>query len=74
MLFGDDAVSMDTDNYHNWVHNCDFFYGKPGPEADQVKGDGSIDMKYRSTRTTISYNHFFDSGNCLLPGRKKEIF
>lgn len=65
MLFGDDAVSMDTDNYHNWVHNCDFFYGKPGPEADQVKGDGSIDMKYRSTRTTISYNHFFDSGKVM---------
>lgn len=65
MLFGDDAVSMDTDNYHNWIHNCDFFYGKPGPEADQVKGDGSIDMKYRSTLTTISYNHFFDSGKVM---------
>lgn len=65
MLFGDDAVSMDTDNYHNWIHNCDFFYGKPGPEADQVKDDGSIDMKYRSTLTTISYNHFFDSGKVM---------
>ena len=65
MLFGDDAVSMDTDNYHNWVHNCDFFYGKPGSDADQVKGDGSIDMKYRSTLTTISYNHFFDSGKVM---------
>ena len=65
MLFGDDAVSMDTDNYHNWIHNCDFFYGKPGPDADQVKGDGSIDMKYRSTLTTISYNHFFDSGKVM---------
>ena len=65
MLFGDDAVSMDTDNYHNWIHNCDFFYGKPGSEADQVKGDGSIDMKYRSTLTTISYNHFFDSGKVM---------
>ena len=65
MLFGDDAVSLDTDNYHNWIHNCDFFYGKPGPDADQVKGDGSIDMKYRSTLTTISYNHFFDSGKVM---------
>ncbi|MBQ2534843.1 MAG: pectate lyase, partial [Prevotella sp.] len=65
MLFGDDAISMDTDNYHNWIHNCDFFYGKPGPDADQVKGDGSIDMKYRSTLTTISYNHFFDSGKVM---------
>ena len=65
MLFGDDAISMDTDNYHNWIHNCDFFYGAPGSDADQVKGDGSIDMKYRSTLTTISYNHFFDSGKVM---------
>lgn len=65
MLFGDDAISMDTDNYHNFIHNCDFFYGKPGSDADQVKGDGSIDMKYRSTLTTIAYNHFFDSGKVM---------
>lgn len=65
MLFGDDAISMDTDNYHNWIHNCDFFYGAPGADADQVKGDGSIDMKYRSTYTTISHNHFFDSGKVM---------
>ena len=65
MLFGDDAISMDTDNYHNWIHNCDFFYGAPGSDDDQVKGDGSIDMKYRSTRTTIAYNHFFDSGKVM---------
>lgn len=65
MLFGDDAISMDTDNYNNWIHNCDFFYGKPGADADQVKGDGSVDMKYRSTYTTISHNHFFDSGKVM---------
>ena len=65
MLCGDDAISMDTDNYHNWVHNCDFFYGSPGTDADQVKGDGCIDMKYRSTLTTISYNHFFDNGKVM---------
>ena len=65
MLCGDDAISMDTDNYHNWVHNCDFFYGSPGKDADQVKGDGCIDMKYRSTLTTISYNHFFDNGKVM---------
>lgn len=65
MLFGDDGVSMDTDNYHNWIHHCDFFYGAPGKDADQVKGDGSIDMKYRSTRTTIAYNHFFDCGKVM---------
>ena len=65
MLCGDDAISMDTDNYHNWIHNCDFFYGSPGKDADQVKGDGCIDMKYRSTLTTISYNHFFDNGKVM---------
>lgn len=65
MLCGDDAISMDTDNYHNWIHNCDFFYGTPGKDADQVKGDGCIDMKYRSTLTTISYNHFFDNGKVM---------
>lgn len=65
MLFGDDAVSMDTDNTHIWVHNIDFFYGTPGSDADQVKGDGSIDMKYNSSSITISYNHFFDSGKVM---------
>lgn len=65
MLYGDDAITMDTDNYHAWVHNCDFFYGSPGAEADQVKGDGCIDMKYRSTLATISYNHFFDNGKVM---------
>lgn len=65
MLFGDDAVSLDTDNRHIWIHNIDFFYGKPGKDADQVKGDGSIDIKYRSTDITIAFNHFFDSGKVM---------
>lgn len=65
MLFGDDAVSMDTDNSNVWIHNNDFFYGRPGRDSDQVKGDGSIDMKYQSTLVTISYNHFFDSGKVM---------
>ena len=65
MLFGDDAVSMDTDNTNIWIHNIDFFYGAPGKEADQVKGDGSIDMKYHSTDITISFNHFWDSGKVM---------
>lgn len=65
MLFGDDALSMDTDNTNIWLHNIDFFYGKPGKDADQVKGDGSIDMKYNSSSITISYNHFFDSGKVM---------
>ena len=65
MLFGDDAISMDTDNHHIWLHNIDFFYGAPGRDADQVKGDGSIDMKYQSTDITIDNNHFFDSGKVM---------
>jgi pectate lyase len=65
MMFGDDGVGMDTDNFNIWIHNCDFFYGKPGSDADQVKGDGSIDMKYNSTRITLSYNHFWDSGKVM---------
>lgn len=60
-----DAVSMDTDNQYIWVHNNDFFYGEPGGDADQVKGDGSIDMKYNSTNITISFNHFWDSGKVM---------
>lgn len=65
MLFGDDAVSFDTDNNHVWIHNVDFFYGRPGKDADQVKGDGSVDVKYRSTDLTISGCHFFDSGKVM---------
>ena len=26
-------------NDHIWVHNCDFFYGDAGSDADQVKGE-----------------------------------
>ncbi|MBN1187928.1 MAG: T9SS type A sorting domain-containing protein [Bacteroidales bacterium] len=60
-----DAISMDTDNFYVWVHNNDLFYGEPGGDADQVKGDGSIDMKYNSTYITISFNHFWDSGKAM---------
>lgn len=72
MLFGDDGVSMDTDNQNIWVHNNDFFYGKPGSDADQVKGDGTVDMKYNSSYITISYNHFFDSGKTTFSGGATE--
>lgn len=68
MLFGDDAVQMEGDNAYNWVHNCDFFYGAPGSDSDQKKGDGSIDMKYNTTHITISYNHFWDNGKCTFAG------
>lgn len=60
-----DAVSMDTDNNFIWVHNNDFFYGEPGGDADQIKGDGTIDMKYNSSNVTIAFNHFWDSGKVM---------
>ena len=41
----DDAMSLDTDNSHVWIHNMDLFYGKKGGAADQAKGDGTVDIK-----------------------------
>ncbi len=68
MLFPDDAISLDTDNQNIWVHNNDIFYGAPGSDADQVKGDGSCDVKGFSDYITVSYNHFWDSGKASLCG------
>jgi len=68
----DDCVSIDTDNSMIWVHNLDLFYGQPGGDADQAKGDGTIDMKGDSQYLTISYNHFYDSGKSSLCGMKSE--
>lgn len=65
MLFGDDAISLDTDNANIWIHNNDFFYGAPGSDADQVKGDGTIDMKYNSSNISIAFNHFWDTGKTM---------
>lgn len=72
MLFGDDGISMEADNNNNWVHHCDFFYGKPGSDKDQVKGDGSIDMKYATTDITIDHNHFWDCGKTTFAGGATE--
>ncbi len=72
MLCMDDGVSIDTDNAMIWVHNLDLFYGKPGKDADQAKGDGTIDMKGDSQYVTIAYNHFYDSGKSSLCGMKSE--
>ncbi|WP_336732800.1 pectate lyase family protein [Chryseobacterium sp. VD8] len=61
-----DNLSLQQDNSYIWAHNCDLFYGKPGSDADQVKGDGALDAK-KSTYITFSYNHFWDNGkSCLL--------
>lgn len=73
MLFGDDGVSMEGDNSNIWVHNCDFMYGAIGGDSDQIKGDGSIDMKYNTTNITISFNHFWDSGKTTFAGGETEV-
>lgn len=57
MLCMDDAVSIDTDNLHCWVHHLDLFYGNTGGDSDQAKGDGTIDIKGDSQFITVSYNH-----------------
>ena len=67
---GDD-VGLQQDNDHVWVHNCDFFYGHAGSDADQKKGDGALDTK-KSTYVTHSYNHFYDTGKSNLQGMKSE--
>ena len=67
---GDDC-SLPAGNDHCWVHNCDFFYGDAGSDADQAKGDGALDTK-TSSYVTHSYNHFWDNGKCNLQGMKSE--
>ncbi len=66
-----DSVSLQQDNNHIWVHNCDIFYGMAGSDADQDKGDGALDTK-KSTYVTHSYNHFFDAGKSCLLGNTGE--
>ena len=72
MNFMDDSISMDTDNSNIWVHHIDVFYGQKGSSADQVKGDGSIDIKSDSKYVTVSYCHFWDAGKSSLCGMKSE--
>ena len=70
--FMDDGISLDTANCNVWIHNVDLYYGKAGGDADQAKGDGSIDIKGNSQYITVSYVHFYDSGKCSLCGMKSE--
>lgn len=50
-----------------WIHNCDLFYGEPGADSDQKKGDGAMDCVV-SNHATFSYNHFWDTGKSILLG------
>ena len=66
-----DSISLQQDNDHIWVHNCDLFYGEAGSDADQNKGDGALDTK-KSAYITHSFNHFYDTGKSNLQGMKDE--
>lgn len=73
MEFYDDGISLDTDNFNDWIHNCDIFYGQ-NRGGDQKKGDGSLDVKTGSDYCTFSYNHFWDSGKSSLCGMKADSY
>lgn len=66
-----DGISLKADSYV-WVHHNDVFYGDAGSDGDQVKGDGSMDLKDDSNHIAITYNHFWDSGKMSLCGMKSE--
>ena len=68
----DDAMSLDTKNYHVWIHNMDLFYGKKGSAADQAKGDGTVDIKGDSKYVTVAYNRFWDNGKASMCGMTSE--
>ena len=71
MNFNDDGVQL-KGTQRAWIHHVDIFYGKPGSDADQKKGDGSLDMKDDSKYCTFAYIHFWDSGKSSLCGMKSE--
>ena len=38
-----DNIGLQQNDSYCWVHNCDYFYGDSGSDADQVKCDGALD-------------------------------
>lgn len=71
MNFEEDGISIKS-SQHVWVHHCDIFYGSPGSDSDQNKGDGSLDLKDNCQYATFSYNHFWDAGKASLCGMTNE--
>jgi pectate lyase len=67
---GDD-IGLQQSNDHIWIHNNDHFYGDAGSAADQIKGDGAMDVKL-STYVTIDYDHFWDNGKTSLLGLSED--
>ena len=64
----EDGVTVTSESSNFWVHNCDLFYGGRGSDADQAKGDGTIDVKNTPDFGLINENHFWDNGKALLCG------
>ncbi len=71
MNFEEDGISIKS-SQHVWVHHCDIFYGSPGSDSDQNKGDGSLDLKDDCRYATFSCNHFWDAGKASLCGMTGE--
>ncbi|NLB02898.1 MAG: pectate lyase, partial [Bacteroidales bacterium] len=71
MNFQEDGISIKS-SQHVWVHHCDIFYGSPGSDSDQNKGDGSLDLKDDCQYATFAYNHFWDAGKASLCGMTSE--
>lgn len=71
MLFHEDAISLDKNNYNIWIHNNDIFYGEDRG-GDKDKGDGSTDIR-ASKYVTISYNHYWDSSKTSLCGLENDL-
>ncbi|MBQ9519594.1 MAG: hypothetical protein IJR59_06855, partial [Firmicutes bacterium] len=64
----EDGVTVTSGSNNFWVHNCDLFYGGQGSDADQAKGDGTIDVKNTPDYGLINENNFWDNGKALLCG------
>lgn len=64
----EDGVTVTSNSNNFWIHNCDFFYGGKGSDADQAKGDGTVDVKNTPDCGLINENHFWDNGKALLCG------
>ncbi len=71
MNHADDCFEF-TQSVRIWVHNMDLFYGNPGGDADQAKGDGTIDLKKGTRYCTFDNNHFWDCGKASLCGLSGE--
>ena len=67
----DDCFEL-TQCKYMWIHNVDMYYGVPGSDKDQVKGDGSTDTKKGASMETFSYNHYWDCGKASLCGLSGE--